>query len=128
MELIISNCIKINRHIIPGFYRVLQQQELDKQISLSEELKDQISKLVNASHVHGPFFLGPAISFVDIQFAPWVLRLSRVLKPYRGWPDAERGSRWAAWIEAIESNEHVIATTSSNELYLDSYQRYAGAW
>lgn len=81
---------------------------------------------MNASHVHGPFFLGPRISFVDIHFAPWMLRLSRVLKPYRGWPDPEAGSRWAAWVEAVENNDHVMATTSSDDLYLDSYQRYAG--
>jgi len=54
-----------------------------------------------------------------------MLRLSRVLKPYRGWPDPERGSRWAAWVDAIERNEHVKATTSGDDLYLDSYERYA---
>ncbi|KKZ61892.1 hypothetical protein EMCG_03591 [[Emmonsia] crescens] len=115
----------INRHIIPTFYRLLQEQDVQKQITHSEELKAEINKLVNASHVHGPFFLGPAISFVDIQFAPWMLRLSRVLKPYRGWPDPERGSRWEAWVEAVECDERVRATTSADELYLDSYERYA---
>ncbi|KAK2799617.1 hypothetical protein FQN51_006749 [Onygenales sp. PD_10] len=115
----------INRHIIPGFYRLLQEQDLQKQVSYSEELQGEISKLVNASHVHGPFFLGQHISFVDIQLAPWMLRLSRVLKPYRGWPDPEQGSRWAAWVEAVEGNEHVKATTSADDLYLDSYERYA---
>ncbi|EEH08085.1 conserved hypothetical protein [Histoplasma capsulatum G186AR] len=116
----------VNRHIIPTFYRLLQEQDGQKQITHSEELKAEINKLVNASHVHGPFFLGPTISFVDIQFAPWMLRLSRVLKPYRGWPDPERGSRWEAWVDAVEGDEHVRATTSSDELYLDSYERYAG--
>ncbi|PGH18579.1 hypothetical protein AJ79_00358 [Helicocarpus griseus UAMH5409] len=115
----------INRHIIPTFYRLLQEQDPQKQLTHSEELKEAITKLVNASHVQGPFFLGPTISFVDVQFAPWMIRLSRVLKPYRGWPDPEEGSRWAAWVNAIESNEHVRATTSEDELYLDSYERYA---
>lgn len=66
------------------------------------------------------------MSFVDIQMAPWVIRMRRVLKPYRGWPDPEPGTRWAAWVEAIERNEGVKATTSGDELYLDSYERYAG--
>ena len=52
--------------------------------------------------------------------------MRRVLKPYRGWPDPEEGSRWARWVDAIEKNEGVKATTSSEELYLDSYERYAG--
>lgn len=69
--------------------------------------------------------MGAQLSYVDIQAAPWVLRLRRVLKPYRGWPDAEPGSRFASWVDAIDSNEHVRATTSTDELYLDSYERYA---
>jgi glutathione S-transferase len=117
---------QINRHIIPSFYRVLQEQDPQKQVTHTRDLKDEISKLVNASHVHGPFFLGPSISFVDIQIAPWILRLGRVLTPYRGWPAPEVDSRWATWVNALEENEHVMATTSTDELYLDSYQRYAG--
>ncbi|EHA26596.1 hypothetical protein ASPNIDRAFT_140888, partial [Aspergillus niger ATCC 1015] len=73
----------------------------------------------------GPFFLGAQISFVDVQVAPWIIRLRRALKPYRGWPDPEPGSRWGAWVDAIENNEHIQATTSTDELYLDSYERYA---
>lgn len=90
------------------------------------ELQEEIEKLVNASHVHGPFFLGPSMSYVDIQLAPWIIRLSRVLKPYRGWTEPAMGSRLGRWIQAIEENEHVVATTSSDELYLESYQRYTG--
>lgn len=55
-----------------------------------------------------------------------MLRLSRVLKPYRGWPDPEAGSRWSIWIAAVENHETVKATTSTDDLYLDSYERYAG--
>ena len=91
-----------------------------------QELRAAFDKLIIAAHPHGPFFMGGQISFVDIQAAPWVLRLSRVLKPYRGWPDAEEGSRWASWVNAIETNEHVRATTSTDQLYLESYARYAG--
>ncbi|ODM22646.1 hypothetical protein SI65_00235 [Aspergillus cristatus] len=115
----------INRHIVPNFYRVLQEQDQQQQISKAQELREGFTKLIDAAHPQGPFFLGPRISFVDIQVAPWILRLRRVLKPYRGWPDPEEGSRWATWVNAIESNEHVRTTTSTDELYLDSYERYA---
>ena len=66
------------------------------------------------------------MSFVDVQIAPWLLRLGRVLKPYRGWPDAVEGTRFAKWVNAVENNVNVRATTSTDELYLDSYERYAG--
>jgi hypothetical protein len=104
----------------------LQAQELSKQLEFAEELKTEISRLVDAAHVPGPYFLGAQLSLVDVQFAPWMLRLSRVLKPYRGWPDPEPGSRWGVWMDAIERDEVVKATTSTDELYLDSYERYAG--
>lgn len=110
---------------MPNFYRVLQEQDHEKQISNARELRDGFTKLIDAAHPQGPFFLGSEISFADIQVAPWILRLRRVLKPYRGWPDPDEGSRWALWVNAIEENEHVRATTSTDELYLDSYERYA---
>ncbi|THC89737.1 hypothetical protein EYZ11_010814 [Aspergillus tanneri] len=115
----------INRHVVPSFYRVLQEQNREKQILNAQELKDALTTLVSAAHPQGPFFLGPNLSFVDVQIAPWILRLGRVLKPYRGWPDPEVGSRWAAWVSAVEDDKHVKATVSTDELYIDSYERYA---
>lgn len=52
--------------------------------------------------------------------------MRKVLMPYRGWPEPDEGSRWAKWVNAVEQHESVKATTSSDELYLDSYERYAG--
>ncbi|GIZ40544.1 hypothetical protein CKM354_000387800 [Cercospora kikuchii] len=115
----------INRHIIPLFYKYLQAQEPENQVKFAQELTEQIAKLVEAADQQGPFFLGPTLSFVDVQFAPWVVRLNRVLKPYRGWPDPEPGSRFESWVQAIETSEPVNNTTSTDELYLDSYERYA---
>ncbi|KAK5009025.1 hypothetical protein LTR39_005029, partial [Cryomyces antarcticus] len=106
----------VNRHVIPGFYRFLQEQDQGKQVEYAEELKTEISKLVDAADKNGPFFLSDKMSFVDIQIAPWVIRLNRVLKPYRGWPEPEPNTRWAKWVDAIEHNEHVQATTSTDDL------------
>lgn len=118
----------INRHIIPAFYRYLQAQASDDQVKFAQELQDEIRKLVDKADSEGPFFLGKDMTFVDVQIAPWVVRMKRVLKPYRGWPDAEPGTRWAKWVDAIEASGPVKATTSDDELYLDSYERYAGMY
>ncbi|TKA28659.1 hypothetical protein B0A50_02986 [Salinomyces thailandicus] len=115
----------INRNIIPIFYRYLQAQTTEAQTTAATDLTEQISKLVSAASPSGPFFFGPSLSFVDVQIAPWVIRMERVLKPYRGWPDPEPGSRWEKWVQAIEAEAAVRRTTSTNELYLDSYERYA---
>jgi len=115
----------INRHIIPSFYRYLQAQAAEDQAKYASEMTDQIATLVSAADKSGPFFLGEDLTFVDVQIAPWVIRLQKVLKPYRGWPEPEPGSRWEKWVRAIESNEAVKNTTSHDQLYLDSYERYA---
>jgi glutathione S-transferase len=115
----------VNRNIIPCFYRLLQAQDQEKRNEHASEMQQHITKLVDAAHPTGPFFLGPHMSFVDVQFAPWMLRFKRVLGPYRGWPEAQEGSRWKSWLDAVEGEESVKRTTSGDELYLDSYERYA---
>lgn len=115
----------INRHVVPAFYKLLQETDAPRQPEHTSTLQSHITTLVNASHATGPFFLGQHISFVDIFIAPWILRLSRVLKYYRGWPDPELGSRWERWVSAVEADERVKATTSDEGLYRDSYERYA---
>lgn len=115
----------INRHIIPAFYRYLQAQDGETQGRFAGELTESVARLVDAADATGPFFLGAELTFVDVQLAPWVVRMARVLTPYRGWPAPEPSSRWAKWVHAIEDHAAVRATTSGDELYLDSYERYA---
>ncbi|CZS90765.1 related to glutathione transferase omega 1 [Rhynchosporium graminicola] len=115
----------INRKIVPTFYHLLQAQEFAKQAEYTTKLKDEIAKIVDMADAQGPFFLGPQLSYVDIQFAPWIIRLSRVMRHYRGWPDPPPGSRWGQWLDAVENNEFVKNTTSLDDLYIDSYERYA---
>jgi glutathione S-transferase len=104
---------------------VLQAQDYGKQAENTKKLQEEIARIVEVCDPQGPFFLGPQLSHVDVQFAPWMIRLPRVLKHYRAWPDPTPGSRWGRWMDAIENNEHVKATTSLPELYIDSYERYA---
>ena len=79
----------VNRNVIPNFYRFLQAQEESKQAEHAKELSEQIAKLVNAADETGPFFEGQELGFVDVQMAPWVIRMNKVLGPYRGWPEPE---------------------------------------
>ena len=116
----------INRKVLPLFYALLQAQEDEKQVENAAKLREEIHKITDVADPAGPFFLGPHISFVDVQFAPWIVRFRRVMQPYRAWPDPVPGTRWAKWVDAVENNEGVRATTSTDDLYLDSYERYAG--
>ena len=88
---------------------------------LIETLQRGITALVNASHQTGPFFLGEQISFVDVAFAPWIIRLSRVLERYRAFPHPELGTRWRAWVDAVEADDRVQATVSDAGSYHNVY-------
>lgn len=48
-----------------------------------------------------------------------------MLKAYRNWPDPQPGTRWAVWMDAVLREDSVRATTSMDELYVESYERYA---
>jgi hypothetical protein len=140
-RLITSSPCQINRKILPAFYALLltppaspppsnanasapsppppQLSALHR--TLTTTLQTGITSLVNASHVTGPFFLGALPSFVDVAFAPWIIRLSRVLRHFRAWPDPEVGSRWEAWVSAIEGDERVKRTVSDEAGYRGIY-------
>lgn len=89
---------------------------------LISTLQKHITSLVNASHATGPFFLGSEIGFVDVAFAPWIIRLSRVLSYYRGFPRPEVGTRWRQWVDAIEADERVKRTVSDENSYHGVYR------
>ncbi|CAG8953500.1 hypothetical protein HYFRA_00010250 [Hymenoscyphus fraxineus] len=115
----------INRFIVPAFFKLLQAVDHPSQLEATKKLQDYITEIVGACDAQGPFFFGPHMSYVDVQFAPWMLRFSRVLKHYRNWQDPIPGTRWGVWLEAVENNEHVKNTTSTDDLYVDSYERFA---
>ncbi|RMD41714.1 hypothetical protein DV735_g3389, partial [Chaetothyriales sp. CBS 134920] len=134
----------IDRKVLPAFYALLltpppSSASGNTPANLSEDepastvtaephsilistLQKQITALVNASHAIGPFFLGDHVSFVDVAFAPWIIRLSRVLSYYRRFPRPEVGTRWQRWVDAIESDERIRRTVSSDESYHQVYR------
>lgn len=120
----------VERKILPAFYAVLLMppaqageapEQTENRNMLMATLQAGITKLVNASHVIGPFFLGESITYVDVIFAPWIIRLSRVLAHYRSWPSPEVGTRWQSWVNAVESDDRVRRTVCKDESYHDVY-------
>lgn len=76
----------------------------------------------------GPFFFGDELGWVDILIAPWGMRLRPVLTHYRGFePEliTDSSTRFHKWLKAIQAHPAVKATTSTDELYTDSYSRYS---
>ncbi|KPM38124.1 hypothetical protein AK830_g8448 [Neonectria ditissima] len=105
----------INARIVPAFDALLQAADPTAQREASDGLQNAIEAL-------GPFFLGETLSLVDIHFAPFALRLPRILASLRGWPPSVPGSRLARWSEALEADANVRATTSGSDLYIESIE------
>lgn len=79
-------------------------------------------------HPQGPFFFGQEMGWVDILIAPWAVRLRPVLTHYRAFePDllTDKSRRFHQWLEAVQAHPAVKATTSTDQLYTDSYSRYS---
>ncbi len=46
--------------------------------------------------------------------------MSRILREFRNWHGPMPGTRWQQWSDALEQNPHVQATTSQDELYVET--------
>lgn len=109
----------INDEVVPAFYALLAAVGEAAQSAAIEKLQGDIASLVQVADERGPYFLGGQMSLVDIHLAPFVVRMSRILQPFRGWmpPVPER---WQVWVDAIESNVHVRNTVSAERLYAET--------
>ncbi|KAK2001763.1 glutathione S-transferase domain-containing protein [Colletotrichum falcatum] len=112
----------INSRLVPAFYRLLRNPDPAQQPQNIERLQEAIKDLVLAADEEGPFFLGSSLSLVDVHFAPFAVRLSRILQPRCGWTAPTPGLRWARWLDALESNVHVKATTSGRDVYVETIE------
>lgn len=106
--------------MVPAFYALLAANEEAAQNAASEQLQRDVTSLVQAADKTGPYFLGDQMCLVDIHLAPFVLRMSRMLQPIRGWAPSVPEPRWQAWVAAIESNVHVRSTVSADTLYVET--------
>ena len=122
----------INRHLIPAFYRYLQAQETDKQVEGAKEFLEAIEKLVDlfqkaekdAPEAVGLWRSDGKLSWADVMAVPWLFRATNVLVHYRGF-QLPTGDRFTAYMDRLLKHESVKNTCSNEDLYLDSYARYA---
>ncbi|TBU56429.1 thioredoxin-like protein [Dichomitus squalens] len=122
----------IERTLVPAFYRYLQAQEEDKQIEGAKGFIEAIEGLVtlfkraeNEGYTeYGLWNARGSLSYADVMVAPWILRATNVLKHYRGfvWPESKE---FQGYVERLLAHPAVKRTTSTDQLYLDSYERYA---
>jgi glutathione S-transferase len=124
----------VTSRIIPSFHRFLQYQPKTTSPSDDEGLAkaredrlDKLKQFTEEMDLEGPFFLGKELSLIDLIIAPWAVRLWLFdhFKGGLGMPAGEVGVRWGKWLDAVQSRESVVNTTSEKEHYLPIYERYA---
>ncbi|KAF7332358.1 RNA polymerase I-specific transcription initiation factor RRN3 [Mycena kentingensis (nom. inval.)] len=139
-------CDHINRAVVPAFYRFLQAQEESTQLEGAKEFRVAIDTLVamlertevdiigagssgpaemRALHVGlGLWHEGGELNMTDVMVGPWIFRATNVLKHYRGF-EFPASMKFQAWTGRLFAHPAFAATCSTEELYLDSYERYA---
>ncbi|KAL7930875.1 hypothetical protein V8C35DRAFT_311601 [Trichoderma chlorosporum] len=126
----------INTRLVPTFFSLLQPPPRPQRSHAAIDapaptpssslalLQSHLTALVLAADEQGPYFLGPSLSLVDIHFAPFALRLSRVLQHRHPTgallANAAPGTRWHRWLDALERDPHVRATTSTDDFYRET--------
>ncbi|KAF8590762.1 glutathione S-transferase [Ramaria rubella] len=119
----------INRALIPAFYRYIQAQSSADQITHGKAFLGAIEKLVeifekHESAVQPGLWAGDDLGWADVMAVPWLFRATNVLKYYRGF-EFPPSSKFKAYLERLLQHPDVQKTCSTEQLYLDSYERYA---
>ncbi|KAI0634950.1 glutathione S-transferase C-terminal-like protein [Trametes polyzona] len=122
----------VNRSLVPAFYRYLQAQDEAKQVEGAKGFVEALNGLVtlfNRAEKEGYTSYGlwngrGALSYADVMAAPWIFRATNVLKHYRGFVLPE-GERFRGYVERLLGHPAFKRTCSTEQLYLDSYERYA---
>ncbi|THH19641.1 hypothetical protein EW146_g1573 [Bondarzewia mesenterica] len=124
----------VNRALIPAFYRFLQAQDPTEQIAGGQELRialegltallERAEREVEDGRAAGLWNKGGEIGWTDIMAGPWLFRATNVLKHYRAF-ELPQGEKFTAWLDRLFKHPAFEKTCSTEDLYLDSYERYA---
>ncbi|KAF8342435.1 glutathione S-transferase [Amanita rubescens] len=127
----------IGRTLVPSFYRYLQAQDPEKQVAGGREFHQAIETLVGLFErataelgndpklkKHLGLYAGGELGLADVLVAPWIFRATNTLKHYRGF-ELPKGNKFSAWVQRLFDHPAFKATCSTEQLYLDSYERYA---
>ncbi|KAJ7223932.1 thioredoxin-like protein [Mycena rebaudengoi] len=140
-------CDHINRTLVPGFYRFLQAQDPAAQIEAGKDFHAALETLVTLFERAereivqggGAFGIGEQLALsaglglwledgdlnlADAMAGPWIYRASKVLKHYRGFA-LPQDDKFGAWVARLFNHPAFKVTCSTDDLYIDSYERYA---
>lgn len=117
-----------NTKFTPAFYKLLLSQDSQDQEAWAAELHRHFlfmeTEGLGQQSGDGPYWLGEALTLVDLSFYPWFERLP-ALEHYRGValpPDCARLRHW--WV-AMQTRPSVRSTANSADFHIEQYAQYA---
>lgn len=114
-------------YLLPALHNLIADRHNDEKVirnrkSIEEKLlfieKEGLRKLGG-----GPFFMGPDITLVDLQFMPFIERLP-CYKELWGASIPKECSRLRAWIKTMQDQESHKRTVNSFEFHMQRYSKY----
>lgn len=114
-------------YFVPTMYKLLLAQEAERRKELKEELTRHLVFMEErgmARLSEGPYWLGAAVTLVDLSYYPWFERFP-ALTHYRGMEIPARCRRLKAWVELMKKRESARATAHDEAYFVERYRRYA---
>ena len=117
-----------NTRLVGAFYAVLSAKDAAQRTEAGDKLTGHFCRMEDGMTRLGadPYWLGDAVSLVDIAYYPHFERLG-ALTHYRGIGVPDDCPRLAAWQAAMRERPSVKATEHGLDYYISSYKRYADA-
>jgi glutathione S-transferase len=117
-----------NSKLVPAFYKLLLEQDLDKQEKWRKQFLDHLvfmeTEGIGKLSATGQYWLGNCLSLVDLTFYPWLERLC-VLQHYRDISLPENCHFLHKWWQEMCQRDSVQKIQNSPEFYIAEYEKYA---
>ena len=115
-----------NVRFVPQIYKLMLAQECDKQAAHAEKLTEALLSMERdgLARSSGPYWLGDALSLVDLTFLPHSQRLS-VVEHYRDFRIPDECRLFRAWLERMQQRPCVQAVSPTRERVIQGWSKYA---
>lgn len=115
-----------NVKFTPTWYRVFLARDAAERARLGAELMDHFRFMERdgIGRGPGPFFMGRALSLVDLTLQPWFERIP-ALAHYRKFSLPDECARLRDWMAMMAERPFVRAIAKPVAYYLEGYRRYA---
>jgi len=117
-----------NTKFTPAFYKLLLLQDVQQQQNWKNELYQHLLFMEKEGFGQlsetGSYWLGDAVSLVDLSFYPWFERWI-ALEHYRGAKLPAECNRLREWLNVMQQHPAVRLTARPTEFYIQDYAQYA---